>query len=169
MDAIKNILTRRSIRKFTEQAVSDDMIKKLIEAGVHAPSARNFQPWHFIVLSDKDKMKKITEVHPNAGMLSRAPLGILVCGDMKLQDSEGYMAQDLSAVTQNILLAAHAHGLGSVWLGVFPRQERIKGIREILEIPDHILPFSLIAIGYPAEEKDPPQRYNAERVHRNKF
>jgi len=169
MDAIKAIRTRRSIRKYKPTEVSEEVVNELVNAGMHAPTARNIQPWHFIVVNDRHLLDKLAIAHPYAKMLQQATLAILVCGDKKLQEAEGYIVQDCSAATQNILLAAHAHGLGAVWLGMFPREERIKKVSELLEIPDHILPVSLISIGYPDEQKEAPERFKKEKIHRNKF
>lgn len=169
MDAIKNIIGRRSIRKYTEKKIPRDIVDSLLDAGMHAPSARNLQPWHFIVVDDREMILALSEAHPYATMLRDAALAILVCGDRNIQEMDGYIVQDCSAATQNIMLAAHAMGIGSVWLGMYPRRERMQEISKLLGIPDHILPVSLISLGYPAEEKEPPQRYSAERVHRNKF
>ena len=169
MDAIKNLLGRRSIRKYTSQSVSDDTIRILLNAGMHAPTARNRQPWHFVVVNDRDIIDGLSEAHPHAKMLREAPLAILVCGDRNIQEEDAYLVQDCSAVTQNIMLAAHAHGLGSVWLGMYPRNERMQNVGKLLELPEHILPVALISIGYPNEIKDVPDRYKEERVHWNKF
>ena len=169
MDTQKAILTRRSIRKYTDKIISEELIRDLIEAGLHAPSARNIQPWHFIVVTDRGILDELAIAHPYGKMLRQATLAILVCGDKQLQDVEGYIVQDCSAVTQNILLSVHAHGLGAVWLGMFPREERIKAVSKLLEIPGHILPVSLISIGYPDEHKEAPDRYKTEKIHRNKF
>ncbi len=169
MDTQKAILTRRSIRKYTDTAVSDELIRNLLDAGMHSPTARNIQPWHFIVVTDRLILDKLALAHPYAKMLNQATLAILICGDKKLQETEGYIVQDCSAATQNILLSAHTHGLGAVWLGMFPREERIQKVSKLLEIPDHILPVSLISIGYPDEHKDAPDRYKIEKIHWNKF
>ena len=114
MDAYETILTRRSIRRYTNQDVSEEMVEKLLRAGMAAPSAGNQQPWHFLVIRDRDTLVKITEVHPHSKMLLTAPLAILVAGDEKLQIHPGYWLEDCSAATENILLAAHALGLGAV-------------------------------------------------------
>jgi len=169
MDAIKAILTRRSIRKYTHKEVSEEIINELLNAGMHAPTARNIQPWHFIVVNERAVLDKLAIAHPYAKMLNQATLAILICGDKELQDAEGYIVQDCSAATQNILLAAHANNLGAVWLGMFPREERIQNVSKLLGIPDHILPVSLISLGYPDEQKEAPDRYKTDRIHRNKF
>ncbi|MCD4725436.1 MAG: nitroreductase family protein [Bacteroidales bacterium] len=169
MDAIETILTRRSIRKYEDKKVPAEVVKALLDAGMHAPTARNIQPWHFIVIDDRAILDQLSIAHPYAKMMKQASLAILVGGDRNLQEVEGYIIQDCSAVTQNIMLAAHAYGLGSVWLGMYPREQRMQDVGKILEIPEHILPVSLISIGYPTETVKPPVRYKEERVHFNKF
>ena len=150
---IDAILKRRSIRRYLGKSVDKSKIKELLIAGMYAPSARNQQPWHFIVIDERELLEKIMKVHPYASMLSGAAFAILVCGDEDLELSRGYWSVDCAAATQNILLAAHAVGLGAVWLGVYPREERQEGIREIFSLPGHIHPFALVSAGYPAEEK----------------
>lgn len=169
MEAMEAILTRRSIRKYTKQSVSEEVIRKLLEAAMSAPSARNTQPWHFVVINDRAILDEIPKLHPYSQMLKEAPLAILVCGDLKLQNNEGYIVQDCSAATQNLLLAAHSEGLGAVWLGIYPREERISGIRKLLNIPSYILPISLISLGHPAEKKERENRYQESRVHYNRW
>jgi nitroreductase len=169
MDAIHAILTRRSIRKYSEGKIPEEIITELLNAGMHAPTARNYQPWHFIVVDNRQTIDQLADAHPHAKMLKEASLAILVCGDKTIQNEEGYIMQDCSAATQNIMLAAHALGLGSVWLGMYPREDRIREVSRVLNIPDHILPAALISIGYPAETKDTPKRYKEERIHWNTF
>jgi nitroreductase len=169
MEAIKALLTRRSIRKYTAQEVPKEITRELVNAGMHAPSARNHQPWHFVVVDKREILDALSVAHPHAKMLQQATLAILVCGDKSIQEAEGYIVQDCSAATQNIMLAAHAHGLGSVWLGMYPREERMLKVSELLDIPDHILPVALIALGHPDEVKEAPDRYKTERIHWNKF
>ncbi|MDT8393111.1 MAG: nitroreductase family protein [Bacteroidales bacterium] len=169
MDAIKTILGRRSIRKYTNRPVPQEVVKTMLNAAMHAPTARNIQPWHFVVVDDRATLDQLAEAHPYAKMLKEATLAILVCGDKKLQEMDGYIVQDCSAATQNILLAAHANGLGGVWLGMYPREKRMEDVGRLLNIPEHILPVSLISIGYPDETKETPERYKTDRVHYNGF
>lgn len=169
MEVIEAILTRRSIRKYSREKITDNQIEIILKAAMYAPSAMNQQPWHFIVIDDREKLNLIMEVHPYSKMLKEAGLAILVCGDERLQLSKGYWVVDCGAATQNLLLAAHGIGLGAVWLGVHPREERKSGIREIFNLPDHVQPFSLISIGYPTEEKPVPQRFKPERIHKNQW
>lgn len=167
MDAIEAILSRRSIRKYNKKPVSEELVKKLLEVGMSAPSAGNEQPWHFIILDDPHILSKIPTFHNHAQMLKDASIAILVCSDMNLDQHNGMWIQDCSAATENILIAINAKGLGAVWLGIYPREERISGLRKLLKIPDHIIPFSLISIGYPAEIIPKENRYNESRIHHN--
>jgi len=163
------ILTRRSIRKYQDRLVDDDTVGKLLEAAMAAPSSMNLQPWRFVVIDKRTILDKIPDLHPHAKMLKEAPLAVLVCADIKVQNMEGYWAQDCSAATENILLAAHAHGLGAVWLGVFPRKERMDAVAGLLGLPEEIKPVSLVSIGHPAEEKPSSNRFNASFVHHNRW
>jgi len=169
VDALEAILTRRSIRRYTAEPVADDLIKKLLEAAMYAPSAHNQQPWQFIVIQDREVLNKIPEFHPYSSMLKSAPLAILVCGDSSRFKSPYFWPQDCAAATQNILLAARALGLGAVWMGVYPKENLMDGLRTLLNIPKEIFPFSLIAIGHPAEEKPKPERFDEQRIHYNKW
>lgn len=169
MDAIQAILTRRSVRQYTDQAVSAAEVKTLLEAAMSAPSANNQQPWVFVVIDDRQTLDHIPNIHPYAKMLRQAPLAILLCGDLGREKSPGYWLQDCSAATQNLLLAARALGLGAVWLGVHPRKEREQGLRELLAIPEHIVPLALISIGRPAVEQKAANRYDESRIHHNRW
>jgi nitroreductase len=168
MDTLECLLTRRSIRKYlSDKPVPDSIIEILIEAGMYAPTARNLRGWHFVVINKPDLLSRLSEVHPYGKMLVHAALGILVCGDLTIEKEEAYNAINCAAATQNILLAAHALGLGAVWLGVYPRADRMAGIKAVLQLPDHVLPISLISIGYPDEHKDFPIRKEKEKIHFN--
>ena len=168
MDAIEAILSRRSIRRYTSQKVSGQLIKELLEAAMSAPSANNEQPWHFIIIEDRKILEQIPKFHPYSGMLKEAPVAILVCVDLD-SGNEGFVIQDGSAATENLLIAAHAKGLGAVWLGIYPLKERITGMRKLLAIPERILPLSLVAIGYPAERISRESRYQPSRVHTHRW
>lgn len=167
MDAMQAILSRRSIRKYTSQPVSEATVEELLQAAMAAPSAGNQQPWHYVVIRDQQILAQIPRVHPYSSMVPSAQLAILVCGDLQREKHAGYWVQDCSAATQNLLLAAHAKGLGAVWLGVYPREDRVAGLRKMLELPQHAMPLALIAIGYPAEVKPPAERYDPSRVHQD--
>lgn len=165
MDIFEALVTRRSIRKYKNKPVSDIDLKKIISCGMHAPSAVNKQPWHFIIFRDQRITEKLIQVHPNANMLLGANAGILVCYDTQLQHDEGFGPIDCSAATQNILLAAHGLNLGACWIGIYPRQERMNTLQEAFNLPEHVIPFSVISVGYPDEVKRQPERFNKDRIH----
>ena len=169
MEAMEAILSRRSIRKYTTQPVPDEVIKELLEAAMSAPSAGNQQPWQFVVIRERSILDEIPKYHPYSAMLKEASVAILVCGDLKSEKHKGYWVQDYSAATQNLLIAAQAKGLGAVWLGVYPREDRVDGIRKLLGLPEHIIPLSLIPVGFKGEEKPPANRYDASKVHHNRW
>lgn len=166
---IDNLFARRSIRRYTEEEVAPEEIEMLLKAAMAAPSAGNRKPWHFIVVDDREILAALAEDHPYAQMLNRAPLCIVPCGepDLGASGKEGYWIQDLAAATENILLAAVGLGLGAVWCGVFPIEERVKATRSILGLPDHIVPLAYVAVGHPAEDKPPRTQYDAGCVHVN--
>jgi len=169
MDAFETILTRRSIRKYEKKSISKDVLQNLLKAGSSAPSAGNQQPWHFIIIDDRTILNVIHTFHPSAKMLMEADKAILVCGDLHLEKFKGYWMIDCAAATENILLAAHSFGLGACWLGIFPREGRMAGMRKLLHLPTNIIPFALIALGHPAEKKSSEERFNASRIHHNKW
>ena len=169
MDAIDALLTRRSIRKYTKEPVSDEAIKMLLEAAMAAPSAGDQQPWHFIVIRDRAILDEIPKLHPHAQMVKEAPVAIVVCGDERSVKYKDFWPQDCAAATQNLLLAAHAKNLGAVWCGVYPNEERVGPLRDLLGIPAGVFPFSLIVIGHPDEEKPPAERFDASRVHADRW
>jgi len=162
-----NIFARRSVRKYEDRAVEESKIKILLEAGMAAPSGRNLKPWHFVAITDRKTLDLLAEAHPYGKMLFEATAAILVCGDIEI--SPDYWIQDCSAATENILVAAAGSGLGTVWLGCHPREDRVAAIKGILDIPDEIGILSLIAVGYPGEKKEARTQYEEERVHREKW
>lgn len=169
METLEAIFTRRSVRDFKSDPIPEEEVNDLLRAGMQAPSARNEQPWHFIVIDDPDLLHAIPEFHPASKMLLEAPLAILVCSDRKLETKRASWLQDCSAATQNILLAAHAMGLGAVWLGIFPDSERVFGMQSLLAMPKDIRPVALVAVGYPASIPEPVDRFKSERVHHNQW
>lgn len=166
---MKEILERRSIRKYLKSPVSDSQIEKLLKAAMAAPSAGNQQPWEFIVVKDRTILADITKVHPYSQMLKEAALAIVVCADLNKEKHQGYWIQDCSAATENILIEAQYLGLGAVWLGVYPREDRVKGLKKLLNLPENIISLSIISIGHPAEKKEPSNRYDSSRIHINKW
>lgn len=169
MDTLTAILTRRSIRKYINKPIEEPLVEMLLKSAQYAPTARNLQPWHFIVFREKENLIQLASIHPHGKMLVEAGLAILVCGNKHIDETESYLIQNCSAATQNILLAAHALGLGAVWLGVHPRPDRMKGIIDFLSLPEHIVPISLISIGWPNEKPSQPVRFNPEKVSYEKW
>jgi nitroreductase len=167
---MKAILERRSIRRYTEKEVPWEMIEQLLRAGMAAPSAGNQQPWHFIVVTDRNAILEIPKIQPYSEMLKEAGAhAIIVCGDLALEKHKGYWVQDCSAATQNILIAAKSLGLGAVWLGFHPVEDRVKGLRRLFGIPETVIPLCVISFGFPAEMKDPADRYDEARIHMNRW
>ena len=167
---MKEIFERRSIRKYSKLPISCDDIEKLLRAAMAAPSAGNQQPWEFILIKDSNILTDITKVHPHSQMLKEASVAIVICADLdKEKQHVGYWVQDCSAATENILIEAQHLGLGSVWLGVYPREDRVKGLKELLNLPVRVVPLSIVSLGYPAEKKDPSNRYDKLRIHINKW
>jgi nitroreductase len=169
METLKAIFKRRSIRKFTGKQITAAQIKTLLEAAMMSPTAVNAQEWEFLVITDKKQMLKITTIHPYAQMLKQASAAIIICGNLKKEYFPGYWIGDCAAAAQNILLAATDLGLGSVWLGVQPDKARVKNIQKLFKLPAHIMPFNVIALGYPAEKKKAENRYDAKKVHYEKW
>jgi nitroreductase len=168
MNTLDAIRTRRSIRRYLDKPIGEDLVDKLLASAMQAPSARNQQPWHFVVIDDRTLLSKIPEFMPNAAMAAGAPLAILVCADLALEKSEGYWVVDCSAATENMLLAAHDLGLGACWCGVYPRENRMEHLKELLGLPENVMAHSLVVIGHPAEPITAENRYRPERIHRNR-
>ena len=155
---IKNMMTRTSIRSYTDEAVSKENIETILRAGMAAPTAVNRQPWHFVVVTNREKLNALAEANRGTRMAAKAPLAIVVCGNMEKAlegTGRGFWVQDCSAATENILLAAHALGLGAVWTGLYPNEERSKAVRTLLKAPENIVPLCTIVIGHPAEQPQP--------------
>jgi nitroreductase len=161
------IFKRRSIRRYQNKKIKREDAEKLVHAGLCAPTAMGRRPWHFVVIDDRKILDKIPGIHRYAAMASSAPLAILVCGDREIQRIEGYMAQDLAAASENILLMATSMGLGGVWCGVYPREERMEKFSRLLDLPADIMPFSLLVIGYPDEKPKDVDRLDLTRIHHN--
>jgi len=162
---MNEIFKRRSIRQYLDKEVEKEKVEKLLKAAMAAPSAGNEQPWHFIVIKEREHLNRLAEIHPYASMLKEAPLAVAVCADLNEQKYEGFWVQDCSAATENILLEAVNLDLGAVWLGVYPAEKRVKDIKEYLELPENVVPLSIISVGYPAGDKPGSGRFKPERVH----
>ena len=166
MSALDAIMTRTSVRKYKDQAVKPCCVEKMLRAAMAAPSAVNKQPWHFVVVTDR---QLISQLSRQAG---QSPLLIVVCGDLsKAMQGKGqeYCIQDCSAATENLLLAAHAMGLGAVWTGQWPMDDRYKETQRLLSLPENIVPLATVVIGYPDEQTEPKDKWKPENVSYNKY
>lgn len=167
MEILQAIKTRRSIRKYQDKAIPTEVIKDILEAAMFAPSAGNEQPWQFVILEERNLLDAVPSICPTASMCRHSPAAILVCSDSTLEKYPDFWVQDCSAAVENMLLAAHALGIGAVWAGIYPLKERIEGFRKLLTLPEEITPFALVTLGYPDEQPALPQRYRKDRVHYN--
>ena len=168
--AINNIMTRTSIRQYTDETVSKADIETMLRAGMAAPTAVNRQPWHFVAVTDKAKLAELAG--RRGGMIKQAGVAIVVCGNMdKAMEGPGqaFWVQDCSAATENILLAANAIGLGAVWTGCYPMGDRVAEVSKTLKLPETIVPLCVIAIGHPAEQPAPKDKWKPENVSYNEF
>ncbi|MCR5814428.1 MAG: nitroreductase family protein [Desulfovibrio sp.] len=165
--ALDVIMSRRSVRAFTSEEVSDEQVEKLLRAAMAAPSAGNAQPWEFVVIRDKALLDKVPAINPYAAFAPKASVGILVCTDPEYEKFPGYWIEDTSAATENLLLAAHALGLGAVWTGVYPDSQRVSAFRALVQTPERIIPMAFILVGYPQSLPKPADRFLSERIHQN--
>jgi nitroreductase len=170
-DPLQLLFGRRSIRVYVPGAIDDATVTRLLEAAMAAPSAVAKDPWRFVVIRKPETLAAIAAALPNGGMLATATVGIVVCGDLDAAHDRqlSYLLQDCSAAIENLLLAAHALGLGACWLGVHPRENRVQKLKEILSLPAPVIPVACIAIGRPGEQKEPRTRFNGEFVHWEKW
>ena len=160
------IFTRRSIRKYQDKKIEKEKIEKLLKAAMQAPSAWNQQPWEFLVIEDEETLKKLAGASPYAKMVPQAAAAIiLLCNLEYTKTSPDYWAQGMSAATENLLLEAVELGLGAVWLGVYPNEDRMEYITELFQLPEDILPFTVIPLGYPEEENMFVDRFDEKRIH----
>ena len=165
---LHNILQRKSVRAYTDRAVSHEQLDTLIRAAMAAPTGRDMRPWHFIVLEGRHQLSPLVEQLPYAKMLAEAQAAVVVCGDMSVTDKEGNPSRnwtfDCSAATENLLLQAEAMGLGAVWTGVYPYDERLEAVKQALHLPDHLIPLNVIPIGYPKGDPQPKDKYDPAQV-----
>jgi len=170
MDSFEAMLTRRSIRSYTDAPVEDAKVDMLLRAAMSAPSAGNQQPWRFVVVQDAEVRAALADASQFAKMLPRAPLAIVVCAATEGLKHPDYWMQDCAAATQNLLIAARTLGLGAVWCGFYPNESRVQGAREALGIADdRVVPFSVVSLGYPAEQKDRADRFREDFVRRDRW
>lgn len=151
MNALEAILSRCTVRNYSDKSVSSELIDKIVQAGTSAPSAYNRQPWAFFVVKNKKILEEISQFDPYASMARKASFGILVCADLTLEDTEGFWVQDCSAAIQNMSIAATSLGLGSAWTTIYPFKEMILSFKRLFDLPEHLIPVAFIPVGYPAQ------------------
>lgn len=165
--AVENIMTRVSVRQYTGQQVPNDTLDVLLKAAMAAPSAMNKQPWHFVVVKDQAKRDKLGEILQGVGDKTKtAGAVVLVCGDKTrfIEEAPEYWVQDCSAATENLLLAVNAMGLGAVWCGVYPVQDRVNQVKSALGLDENIVPLNVVTIGYPNAIENPKDKWDIKKV-----
>ena len=168
-NTIDTIYDRRSVRKYIDKEVNPDIVDEILRAGMFAPSGCNKQPWHFVVFNEKDLIQEIKAMHPYASALSTAPVCIMVCGDTEKEMAPGFYQVDCSAAIENMLLCAKALGLDTCWMGIYPWEKTMKDFSDYFKLPENIKPYSLIAVGYGAEKRERPERFDAGKIHIDKW
>lgn len=167
MDFYKAITTRHSVRKYTGEKITEDQWNMILRAGFSAPSAHNLQPWHFIRIDASELLERITEFHPYAKMLPQAGSAILTCADLSIQQVEGFAIEDCSAAIQNMLITINGLELGGVWIGIYPMKELMEGIKQVFSLPENVIPVGLIAVGHKQSSRNPIEKYDVDKIHRN--
>jgi len=170
-DALSVIHSRKSVRHFTGQPVSQDDLMTLVKAGMAAPTAVNMQPWSFVIVTERTVLDTLAQSLPYAKMLDKAGAAIVVCAlpEKAFQKSTEFALIDSACASENILLAAEAIGLGAVWTSVYPDNDRIEAVRKVLGIPSNVIPLNVIPIGYPTGEDVPKDKFKPENVHLEKW
>lgn len=169
MELFEAIHTRRSIRKYQDKIIPETTIERILSAAMMAPSAGDARPWQFIIVTTPEQKKRIKAVHPYVGMITSAPLGILICGDLTREKHAGFWPLDCSAAMQNLLLAVHGSGLGAVWTGIYPVEDRVERFKDIFALPNHIVPFGLAVMGSPAQQLSSEERFSMEFIHYDRW
>jgi nitroreductase len=168
---LNNIFNRKSVRKYTDEEIYKEDLITILKAGMSAPSTCNFQPWQFIVIQNKKTLEDMANIHKYAKMFKNAKAGIIVLGNMEktLKDFEEYWVEDCSAATENILLSIEALGLGAVWTGIYPVNERINKLKDYFDLPENIVPFALLSIGYPKGPQSVKNKWDETKIHWEKW
>lgn len=166
------IFQRTSVRKFSNMEIDIEEVKNLIKAGMQAPSACNSQPWEFLIVTEKEDKIAVSQMSQYAKPAANADKLIITMANLdklKKTKTEKWFCQDLSACNENILLQATAKGIGAVWLGFYPDEKRVENLRNYFKIPESIIPFSVIALGFPEEEPIPRKNFNPEKIHIGRY
>lgn len=168
---LEGIFRRRSIRAYQARDVDDAVVRDLLEAAMAAPSAVCCDPWRFVVVREREMLNEIAARLPSGGTLTQAPVGLVVCGDLSAAHDRqlSFLLQDCSAAIENLLVAASMLGLGACWLGVHPREDRIRHLSGVLGLPPQVIPVAAVALGWPAEQKPPRTRFDEAKVHHDRW
>ena len=166
---MNSIFARSSVRHYLDQPIEKEKVDLILRAGFAAPSAMNAQPWEFIVIDDPKVNQQLSELSPYAKMLAKAPLGIVVCANLERSHMIDFCEQDCAAATQNMLVEAKTLEIGSVWLGMYPLEDRVNALREYFQLPEHIVPLWMIAFGYPDEKENIKDKFHEEFIHYQKW
>lgn len=169
MDVFEALFTRRSIRKYTSEPVSEADVELILKAAMLAPSAMNERPWHFVVVREQGLRAALSEATPYVKMAAQAPLVIVVCGDLNEEKAKGHWEQDCSAAIENLLIAARGKNIGTVWCAVHPDPERVANVRRILGIPEQVIPLGLICAGHTDQPFSEAHRFMPERIHSERW
>lgn len=165
-DALENIMSRKSVRKYLAKPVEEEKVKLLLKAGMAAPSGKDVRPWELVVITDRAVLDSMAAALPYAKMLKEAPMALVVCGDTT---KSSYWYVDCSAVSENILLAAEALGLGAVWTATYPYADRMEVVKQAIGHPDEIQSLCVIPVGYPAMPHSPKNKWDETKVHIDKW
>lgn len=166
---MREIYLRKSVRRYKEYKVEKRKIDEMLKAGMQAPSATNERPWEFIVIESTPMLIKLSNVTPYSKMIEKASHAIIVACDMNKLKMEYYWQQDMAACVQNMLLEAVTQDIGAVWIGIAPCEENIKNVKELIELPENIVPFAIVSIGYPLQKVEAVSRFEPERIHNEKW
>ena len=166
---LDHLFARRSVRRYQDRPVAEELLTDLLQAAMAAPSAVGKDPWHFIVVRDREVLEAIPRASPYASMTRHADVAVVVCGILALEKHPGFWVQDCSNAAMNILNAAHALGLGAVWTAAWPMEDRATALSALLGIPEGVVPLCVIPIGHPKKPLDPGQRFEADRIHRDRW
>jgi len=164
-----SIMKRRSIRKYLDKAVEPEKTERILRAAMQAPTGHNSQDWDFVVVQDEEMRRRLSELGPHSGFIAAAPLHIAVCENTARAWPGGNWQGNLGAACQNILLQVEEEGLGACWIGVWPYEERMANVKQCLGLPDGVIPYAVMAIGYKEFEKKPSDRFDPEKIHWEKY
>ena len=175
---MSNILSRKSVRSYTADTIPAAVMENLLRAAMAAPSGRNIQPWSFVLLSDTSHYDEIFGDNHNMAMFKQSAAIVVMCADTTVvrpprdnpdapavQQPNGIWRDDMGAVTENLLLAAEAYGLGACWTACYPYVDRMAPVKQALGLPATVVPYSVVPIGYPAGDEQPKDKWDPARIH----